>query len=123
MKFTEPFGKMITGITISEMRKEILSTVTRQSGLHSVFGFGSYFRGDSHNDIDVLVVLKGSPETILAAYYSAKGKLEALGRRLDMIFDVTALTLEEFLERPLLEMDHLVPIYPCDDVSACAPRQ
>jgi hypothetical protein len=39
-----------------------------------------------------------------------------------MIFDITALTFEEFLERPLLEMDHLVPIYQRDNATACAPR-
>jgi len=108
---------MITGITISEMKKEILSTVTRQGDLHSVFGFGSYFRGESYNDVDVLIVLTGRAISILAAYYNTKKKLEILGSRLGMIFDITALTYEEFLERPLLEMDNLVPIYRCDDAT------
>jgi predicted nucleotidyltransferase len=122
MKFTERFGKMTTGITISEMIKEIQSTVTRRDELHSLFGFGSFFRGESHSDIDVLVVLRGNFPNILAAYYKIKENLKSLGGRLDMTFDITALTFEEFLERPLLEMDYLVPIYRCDDATDCAPR-
>jgi predicted nucleotidyltransferase len=93
------------------MRTAILSTIINQDEVRSVFGFGSYFRGEPSTDVDILVVLMGNHQQILAAYYEIKGRLEALGTRLSVTFDITALTCKEFLERPLLEMDHLVPIY------------
>lgn len=102
---------MTTGLTIEEIKTEIRSIATRRDDLHSVFGFGSCFRGENYRDVDILIVLKTCDTSILPIYYALKIDIEALGRTLGVIFDLTVLTVDEFAERPLRDMDSLVEIF------------
>lgn len=99
---------MTTGITISEIKKEIRAIFTGQGDIHSVFGFGSYFRGEPYEDVDVLFVLKSTCESLLPVYYSLQADMLLLGSRWNILIDLTVLTFDEFLARPLRDMDSLI---------------
>jgi len=102
---------MITGVTTSEIKKEIRCIITAgQRNVLAVFGFGSHFRGESYRDIDILVVLKPKCGPLLPTYYSLKRALEELSEHLGVAIDLTVLTWEEFADRPLRDMDSLVEI-------------
>ena len=103
---------MITGPTISEIKKEIRLIITVLPDVLSVFGFGSYFRSLPFNDVDILVVLKPECISSLEVYYKLQASFSELSDRLGFHIDFTVLTSKEFLERPLLEMDSLVSLFP-----------
>ena len=86
---------------------EIRSTIAGLPNIYGVFGFGSYFRGEPHNDIDILVVSSPYCRNTLELFYQVK---EGLGRVDDSI-DLTLLTYREFIEKPLIEHDQLIEIY------------
>ena len=50
-------------------------------------------------------------ENLLPIYYIVKNDIETLGGTLGIDFDLTVLTLDEFAERPLRDMDSLVEIF------------
>jgi predicted nucleotidyltransferase len=89
----------------------IRSTVTAQLDIWAVFGFGSFYRGQPFNDIDLLVVASPCCSTYLEAYYEVRKSFAAALQWLEAPIDITFLTYSEFGEAPLLEMDHLKPIY------------
>lgn len=92
------------------MRREIQTTLSGQSNLCRVYGFGSFFRGTAYNDIDILLVSKASSLSPLSDYYMAKSTLELLSTKIGVKIDITFLTYSEFLDNPLLEMDRLTTI-------------
>lgn len=93
------------------MTRAIRSIITELDELHSVFGFGSFFRGEKYRDLDVLVVLKPTADALLDNYYAIRARFDILGRALGITFDLLVLTLAEFEERPLREMNSLAEIY------------
>jgi predicted nucleotidyltransferase len=89
---------------------EIRSTTTRWPDVCAAFGFGSFFRSEPFDDIDVLIVLRQECQLRLVTYYELKTAFDNLGRNYGVRFDVTVLTEREFSERPLRDMDSLVPL-------------
>jgi predicted nucleotidyltransferase len=77
--------------------------------IYGVYGFGSFFRGDQYNDIDILIVASPICEDTLSLFYLAKERLQEIDQSIDI--DITLLTYSEFLAKPLLEMDSLTEIY------------
>jgi predicted nucleotidyltransferase len=77
--------------------------------IYGVYGFGSFFRGDQYNDIDILIVASPVCEDTLSLFYLAKERLQEIDQSVDI--DITLLTYSEFLTKPLLEMDSLTEIY------------
>ena len=88
----------------------IRSTIISLPDVYGVYGFGSFFRSEIFNDVDLLIVLSDSCDDLLKAFYSVRHALEQLSSQLSLKFDLTFLTQRECLERPLREMDLLVPI-------------
>jgi predicted nucleotidyltransferase len=85
----------------------IRSAIVDLPDVHAVYGFGSYFRNEPHNDIDLLVVAcPGCPDT-LALFYEVRRRLYAVEGPIDLTF----LTYGEFLKQPLIEHDSLTEIY------------
>jgi predicted nucleotidyltransferase len=111
MRYLWRSGKMSTGRITNEMTKAIQLIITaEQRDVLAAFGFGSHFRGEPYNDVDILVVLKPGSGPLLPTYYALKSKLELLGQRLGVTMDLTVLTWEEFVDKPLRDMDSLVEI-------------
>src|ERR1051325_6867186 len=73
----ERCGKMSTGITSKKIAMAIRSTVTAQLDIWAVFGFGSFYRGQPFNDIDLLVVASPCCSTYLEAYYEVRKSFAA----------------------------------------------
>lgn len=93
------------------MKKEIRSTLLTIYDVRSAWGFGSFFRGStSARDADILVVID-QPDLPLEIIKSIRDDFQDISRKLSIAVDLTILTQTEFAERPLLEMDSLVPLF------------
>lgn len=103
----EPFGTLSIGLITSAIKKEILSTTLVRNGLDAVYGFGSFFRGDAFNDIDLLAVASEASVNNLATYYDFRSSLARLSSDIGTPFHLTLLTVEEFLSRPLRDMSEI----------------
>lgn len=90
--------------------KEIQSTLLKHHDLYGVFGFGSFFRSDKYNDIDLLLVSIPDAKAPLSTYLKAKKDLDRLSNRIEIQIDITFLTYSEFLSKPLLEHDNLIEV-------------
>jgi hypothetical protein len=77
-----------------------------------VYGFGSFFRDDVFNDVDLLFVLTPQTHALLPAFYRIRNALDGVSSELNIKIDLTVLTSSEFMERPLREMDSLVTLFP-----------
>jgi predicted nucleotidyltransferase len=91
------------------MKTEIQSITAELHDIYGVYGFGSFFRGDQYNDIDILIVASPVCRDTLSLFYLAKERLQKADKSLDI--DITLLTYTEFLAKPLLEIDSLTEIY------------
>lgn len=92
------------------MIKEIQYTIICQPNIVAAYGFGSFFRHEQYNDIDILLVLKGNRLDLLDTYYSVKHSLKEALLLYKIEPDIICFTEREFNEKPLREMDHLTPI-------------
>jgi predicted nucleotidyltransferase len=98
------------------MRKVIQYAFTGRRELY-IYGFGSFFRGECYNDIDIMIVFGEQCNSPLLMYYEVKNKLDTLGRQLEERFHLLAFTYEEFGSRPLQNMSSLVALYSGSGVS------
>lgn len=92
------------------MIKEIQFIHTKNSNLLSVFGFGSFFRGNNPKDCDLLLVVKDDSPNLGKLHADLSKAFFALGKKLEIDFDLTVLTEREHKAAPLREHDRLVPI-------------
>jgi len=76
-----------------------------------VYGFGSFYRGEKFEDIDLLVVASPVCSEHLKVYYDIKYGVDSFARQIACPIDVTFLTYTEFKGAPLLEMDALTLVY------------
>jgi|SRR5579871_2971512 len=107
----ERCGRRTIGLTIDEIKKEIRSTTTKWPDVRAAFGFGSFFRDEPFNDIDVLLVLQQGCQSRLTTFYELKAAFDNFDKKYGVHFDITVLTEREFSERPLRDMDSLIPIH------------
>ncbi len=90
---------------------EIQYIFTEQPEIFGVFGFGSFFRREKYNDIDLLLVSKENCLSPLNTFYWAKTKLDKLAETICVEIDITFLTYSEYLRKPLLEAENLATLY------------
>ncbi len=101
---------MISGTITRKIKTAIQSTVEGFSAVESVWGFGSFFRGDVYNDVDVLIVLSAPREELTELTSALRSAFIIVERDFNLKFDLLFLTPEEFSSRPLRDMDQLVLI-------------
>ena len=75
-----------------------------------IYGFGSFFRGQEFNDIDILFVLRCEFEGILPASKKLRGITLYLSEVFGETLHPLILTEGEFEERPLRDMHELMRI-------------
>lgn len=93
------------------MTTEIRRTLSTIDSVVSVWGFGSLFRGSrSAQDVDIVVVID-SGDLPLSTIRSIRECFREIELRFSLPVDLTILTASEFAERPLIEMDALVPLF------------
>ena len=101
---------MNSGITKNLIQIELARSLTDIPQIDAVFGFGSYFRGQPFNDVDLAVVFKEDCEDALAVFELVLSRLKESENRLGVHLDITPFTAKEFRERPLREHALLVPL-------------
>lgn len=92
------------------MIKEIRLRLQDRSDLFSVFGFGSFFRSASYNDIDILVVVNDNCNLPLQEFYIVKNILSKIEIEYNVLIDITYLSYTEYARKHLLESDSLIDI-------------
>src|SRR5947209_3707136 len=98
---------MSTGRISSAIRMAILSITSVDTELEAVYGFGSSFRGELFNDIDLLAVAAPSNTETLVTYYKVAEALQGVAAEFGCPCHLTMLTLAEYASRPLRNMDEL----------------
>ena len=93
------------------MRREIQYIIIERHDIISIYGFGSFFRLQRYNDIDLLVVVSDSCSNLVDLYYHIKTRFERLGDVIGERIHMLVLTEEEFVSRPLRNMDELVELF------------
>ena len=102
---------MTSGTIIRETKTAIQSTVKDFLAVEAVWGFGSFFRCEAYNDVDVLIVLSVPHEELTELTSALRSAFMIAERDLALQFDLLFLTPEEFSSRPLRDMDQLVLLY------------
>ena len=73
-------------LTIKEIKERILPVLSRH-GIHEVYLFGSYARGEAKNSSDVDIYCeKGDIETFIDQGFLEDELEEALGKKVDLLF-------------------------------------
>lgn len=111
MKCRVLFGPANIGDIINETRKAIQTITLVESRLSSVYGFGSAFRGEEFQDIDILAVLGKKNGSMIETYYALREVLVSATRMYGAPMHLTVLTEPEFESRPLKCMKELVPLW------------
>lgn len=93
------------------MTREIGSILTNFECIEGVWGFGSFFRSVIYNDIDLLVVVNCERGALLATSRTLRFAFDEMAAEIGVPLDLLVLTSREFQERPLREMNELVPLY------------
>ncbi|WP_437974763.1 hypothetical protein WMF11_41760 [Sorangium sp. So ce295] len=103
---------MITGITTNSIKKEIQSIRSELKNIDvvNVFGFGSFFRADRSEDVDLLLVLDNQVADPGARYASLAVIFRTLGDKIGVTIDLTVLLESEFEQKLLNEHDSLVDL-------------
>lgn len=101
---------MTSGTTSSATRTAIRHSLADLAGVVGIWGFGSFFRGDEHRDVDVLIVVAPCAQPLLEVSRAIRARLLDLAGRLCVPIDPLILTADEFDEGPLRDMHELVPI-------------
>jgi len=78
--------------------------------LEAAFGFGSAFKSEIFNDIDLLFITSAPVNRLASQHRSLSGELSKISFSLNMPIDFMLLTETEFSERLLREHDSLVPL-------------
>jgi predicted nucleotidyltransferase len=101
---------MNSGLTKNQIQIELSSALIGILELEAVFGFGSFFRGEPFNDVDLAIVFSENCENALGVFEQIMLRLKVAEDRLGVHLHVTPFTAKEFSERPLRDHDRLVPI-------------
>jgi predicted nucleotidyltransferase len=92
----------------------IRSIESAEEQLSAVFGFGSFFRGESFRDIDVLAVTSPENKDTLRTYYLILDVLDSISGLIGCPVHLTVFTQDEFNDRPLQNMDELQTLWKPD---------
>lgn len=101
---------MISGLITKRIRTEIRSTLEGRDRIRGIWGFGSFFRQHEFGDIDVLIVVAASGKQLLSDSKAIRALLLTIEIRVGISIDPLILTVTEFENRPLRDMDQLVRI-------------
>ncbi len=78
------------------------------SRLISAYGFGSYFRMEAYNDIDILLVIEGRDKTILETVSMIEKCFKLRTPELSKLLHITFVTQRQFSQNPLRDMHQLI---------------
>ena len=93
------------------MMKEFQAIFTKVNSVKSIWGFGSFFRSNRPNDLDLLITLSCPKDQLLEHYYNIKGIITTYFQCTSIKIDLVILTDKEYEKNPLKVNDKLIPIY------------
>lgn len=99
-----------TGDITGRIKREILHIQQEVPEVLGIYGFGSFFRGENFNDIDVLFVLRCELSRVLPASKRLRCMVENLSADFGSTFHLLVLTEVEFEEGPLRDTHELILI-------------
>lgn len=94
----------------ARVRAAIAESLKRHPAVLSAWGFGSFFRGEPHNDVDVLVVVAVPRDRLLDTAREVRAAMIEIEHTIGVPIDPLILTESEFESRPLRDMGELVRI-------------
>ena len=98
---------MIIGTSIARIEKATKCMKISSPSIQSIYGFGSYFRGDKFRDIDLLFVMEGDQNMMLSTCEDVRASCKNLGAEIGCIVDPLFLTQREHSAKPLRDMHEL----------------
>lgn len=102
---------MTFGIITRKIRTAIQSELSNHEHVLSAWGFGSFFRLQSFEDIDVLVVVSCKSSDLPSLSAAIRRGMYVVGIQIGFSIDLLILTSGEFDERPLRDFDQLESIF------------
>lgn len=94
-----------------ELLTEVCEVGRSHPDVEAIYGFGSFFRGEQHRDIDLLCVVTCERDELLANGVALRSCLSSLSDRRGEVVDLLIVNPAEFAEAPLRDMEELVVIY------------
>ena len=94
----------------AQVKAAIAESLRRHPSVLSAWGFGSFFRGEFHHDVDVLVVVGVPQDRLLHTAREVRAALVEIEHTIGVPIDPLILTESEFESRPLRDMEELVRI-------------
>lgn len=87
------------------------------SEVEAIFGFGSFFRGEAFEDVDLALVFREDCDAPLVVFERVLEYLRIVDERLGVHLHVIPFTAKEFKSRPLREHARLVALFPVPGAS------
>ena len=109
-KLAERFFAKTTGDITRGIKREIRHIQREVPEVLGIYGFGSFFRGQEFNDIDIIFVLRCEFGRILPASKKLRGMVLNLSAVFGETFHSLILTEGEFEGHPLRDMHELIRI-------------
>jgi predicted nucleotidyltransferase len=100
---------MTTGTTLKKIKTEIHSALSNDD-IISIFGFGSFFRNEEYNDIDIIAVTSSPVDKLLDVHRKCCADLGRVQQMFGIKVDFTLLTEGEFKDAPLLDHHKLIEL-------------
>lgn len=94
----------------ARVKAAIADSLRQYSSVISVWGFGSFFRGEHHHDIDILIVVTVPVGQLLDTARQLRAALLDVEHTIGVPIDPLILTEAEFESQPLRDMCKLVRI-------------
>jgi hypothetical protein len=91
--------------------KAIRQRASALKAIRALYGMGSFFRGDSFNDLDLVAVVDCSCDELVDHAKQIHSAFRDLGAQLGLLIDLTIFTPTEFSSAPLRDMSTLVKLY------------
>jgi predicted nucleotidyltransferase len=105
------YGKISTGATIVKVKRAIQSLPINELEIEEIYGFGSFFKGELFNDIDLVVIVHSEVSRSINRYYKIKAALDRISREFNAPIHATFLTRGEFVDAPLRDKGQLILIH------------
>lgn len=105
------YGAMIIGTTSRRIKTEIRCALSNDD-IVAIYGFGSFFRNEEYNDVDIIAVTSAPVEELLNVHRMCCVDLGRVQEMLGIKVDFTLLTSEEFKDVPLRDRHELVQLSP-----------
>lgn len=94
-----------------KVERLLKQALQKQPNVVGVYGFGSFFRSNTFNDIDIAIVTDSNEADLLHTHRSVAKTIEGISQEVGSKIDFLLFTKEEFDQKPLLESGSMILIF------------